>query len=507
MNKFLGFVLSLCLIVPSVWLFAACGDEESETANVPKDVAGTYTSVSYDTSASGCTSKYVITFTLSENGQFTMTQSEYDGIEYNEGAVAGTMSIDNNKKVVDCTITTPLEDINTEFVLGNKLPSDEESSLSTLESGLAMQMFAEGFKSGTTFGKGYMTIVAVGSTDPATYILYKDGATKFAEGAVINVFTEKQSIEFAMTEAMLMGMTVPTYEADYYFTKNKYDLTKVGADEEGGKADFIDNLEAKTFALIAKEYGNVGIGTLDITDVTGFDLTTVGKRTATIKYMNGSATVSMQVSYMVVEDQYGLPEKKVIKLELENASSTTYGGLIYVTKGQNLYELGWTLNTYIFYNNCDEEDVLVNEANCNGDTKVIDITGYNKDTTGYQLVTIKYRGAELKLPIFVYDDTTKPYISAVAKDGSNVIIKKTPRGETFTYEIDCSNVVILLGTINSTNKTEATLTQAQAVDLKTLSTYEDGDRIVFAYNYTFGGKTYTYYVSFSVEVQETSALA
>lgn len=502
MNKFLGFVLSLCLIVPSVWLFAACGDEESETANVPKDVAGTYTSVSYNTSPSGYASKFVVTFTLSENGKYTMIINAYDGIIYNEIVLAGTMSVDNNK-IVGCTVTSSLGDITKKFVLGNKLPGGLSV---TYEVELFKQMIAESLKNGIEFGKDYMTFIDVASGDSDAYVLYKDGATKFAEGAVIKAFTEKQSAEFAMTEAMLMGVSVPTYEADYYVTKYKYDLTKVGVDETGGKVDFIEYLGNRTFALIAEEYGNIGIEALDITDITGFDLTTVGKRTATIKYMNGSATVSMQVSYMVVEDQYGLPENKVTKLELKGANSAMYDGLIYVTKGHNLYELGWTLSTNTVTGNCEEDDVLINEANCTGDTKVIDIIGYNKDTTGYQLVTIKYRGAELKLPIFVYDETTKPYISVNVKWGSNVVIKKTPRGETFTYEMDCSNAIIELGTINSTTKTEATLTQAQAVDLKTLSTYEDGDLIVFAYNYTFDGKTFTFYVSLNVEVEETSVL-
>lgn len=502
MNKFISFMVSLCLIVPAICLFTACGNnsdnskpsEPAVNANVAA-IAGNYSGVAYDVDdESGATNKMVLNFTLQKSGDFATTISSINGITTYKTSLEGVLDVNANKEITSIKLTSDIEDIASIYRWNKKLPKETTGGYSDADQ---LLYAAELVKNGIIFKGDYMLMsIGGGSTMPPVYILYKDGATKLAEGAVAHAYTNRDAYKLREAEAAMENKKFPTYKTDYYFEKGEYDLSVSGNDTTG-KTGFIKYISNGSAVAEVQVDGGVKLVSIEITDVVGFDLTTAGVKTATIKYSNNGQTSQRQVTYTVVEDETQLPWNAAFKMRLDNVSSTM-GNIAYIEKGQDLYTLGWKLK-YEELNGDSTETININTSNCTGSSKVIDIVGYNKDTIGCQNVTIKFRGSEINTVVFVYDDTVNQYSSMSAATGSKVVIEFN--SERNDYDIDYSNAIVNLTKITDSSIETKVMSSQYAIGLKPLAEYRTGDRIKFAYTQTVCGETYTFYVSIPVEVK------
>lgn len=489
MKKFLNFLLVICLIVPSLLLLTACGETSEDKAL--KSVAGIYTNVVVE-DIYGDIMKSDYTFELKENGEFKFVQKRSEGIESEEVVLVGKLSVDKNKNVTDVKLDSSVDFMSSgDSIFGVALPDDEKADLSEYyENQFYTELYNKILESGMSFNQDYMVIGLAGD-----YILmYKDGATRLGKDVVLDFLTQKDLYDLESTLAVVYGESLPTFETDYYFVKDAdFDIST-----EEAKNDFISELQSGSYIVVTNYLGNAEMVGATISDVSGFDLTTAGTKSAVVKYQSAGSVVEKQVSYTVVEDQDGLPMNNVKEIEVVDSTKYDLDDVVYIEAGTELYTLSWKVE-YRTYASSTRKYINIDQENCEGTTKVVDIVGYNKDQTGTQIVTVTYRGKQYKQLVFVYNDTVNPVVEAYALSGSQVVITKTANGAEYDYTIDYSSANIVLKKADGTTSKES-LTAAQAIGLDQLQNYDNGDEIIFGYNYTYNNVVYTFYVSVEVVI-------
>lgn len=489
MKKFFNFVIVACLLVPSLLLLTACGETPEDKA--AKAIAGTYSNVVVE-DRYGDLCKMEYSFELKENGQFTFSQKKLMGIETQYATLTGKMSVDKNNNVTDVKLDSSvgLGD-SVEAIFGVDLPYDEDTDLSAYYENLYMvDIYNTFMENGLTFNQDYMIFGLSGEY----IIMYKEGASRLAKDVVLDFLTQKDLYELESIFAVLYGESLPDFTADYYFVKD----AEFNISTDAAKEDFIAELQGDSYVIVANRLGNLEMKGATISDISGFDLTTVGTKNATIKYQSAGNVVEKQVSYIVVETSDDLPMYNVKEIELVDSSKSYLDDIIYVAADTELYTLGWKVE-YRTYASSSRKYVEINQENCEGTEKVVDIAGYNKAQTGVQIVTVTYRGKQYKQLVFVYNATVNPVVEATALGGSQIVITKTANADAFDYEISYANAKIVLTKADGTTAEEA-LTAAQAINLDELKNYENGDEIIFGYNYTYNNVAYTFYVEVEVVV-------
>lgn len=486
MKKFLNAMLALCLIVSCTFLLTACGGGNDGDKNYVKAVAGKYSGTVYESYGSGSSEKNTTVLDIKEDGKFTLTMTTDRDVLTEVIELNGTMVVNKDNKVTSVKFDNfgEMVDSGAVYMYGNLMPKNEEYS-SELEYMLPIieKVYTAMFKDNLTFGDSYVLFILGDNIQ----LLYKDNTQKLAENTVLRVFTEKEYNDFE--KSVLYDGKYAEYEADYYFVKNaEFNLAN-----EAMKEELIDTLSEGTFAIITDYYGNAEIDDLEITDIEGFDLTTVGSKTATIKYMNQTTETSKQVSYIVVEDEEDLPRNQVKDFELSNNNK-----IMYLKQEDSLYEQGYRLEYNTFGQNSSIY-VDINEANCTGDNKIVTVTGYDKTKAGYQEISFEYRGKVYKQAFFIYNETVDPIesISTVAYECRVEITRPD-------NSVRIVNPGLRIKRISGATE-EATLTMDWAINKKNLQDYEDGDNMLFEYKYELDGKEYSYLISIRVVIKETQA--
>ncbi len=476
-------LLAIFLIAATMFTLTACGGGKAGS------VAGTYTNEIIDGDG-----KIEITLDVKKDGGFSYLAKESGGLETSEYGLTGTMSVDENKKITSIElndIANALLNAKNTF-LGNILPAEELDSSYYLELSAINGIIGDYLKQCVIFGDDYVMLLVYGGN---IQIMYKEGAEKLAKDTVVQFYTEKDAMDLEGSLSFISGYKRETYETDYYFVKDAFDLT-----DSTGKSDFIEELTESSYAFITDRLGNVEAASPEIQDVSDFDLTTAGKKTGVIKYKSAGSVVEKQVTYTVVEAEEDLPCYQLKNYELVNDNSTyELDDVTYVAANTELFSLGWRIK----YNTFDSSTYVyeqINEENCTGDAKVIDIVGYDKTKTGYQLITVKYKGIEIEQSIFVYSDTVNPVVYVYSPYGSKVVITAPAEGSTDVYTADYTNAKIKIVKADGT-ETEETVAKVNAVNMDELKNYENGDEITFAYQYVFDGVTYTFYFDIQVEVK------
>lgn len=493
-KKSLVTLLFAASALTTVFAFAACEEDNAGGVDDPiltptndaSLVAGTYKNTLIDSE------KYEYTLTVENDGAFELAMKETDGIYVRNAKLGGALSVDDDRNVTALKLT----DISgiaggEDYVFGNLLPSNTYDSI---EMEYILNMLGDKLSDFVTLDFSETYLMMDMGYEPM--ILYKEGAERLARDTELSFYTEKDlaQLEGLSISDILMGDTqTAPYESEYYFVKNAHDLTS----EEGKKA-FNEELSEKTRLIVADYLGNPQNVRAEVKEATGFDLTKTGTGNGTIKYAIGENTVSKSVTYTVVEKEEALPLNQLRSLEARYGDNAQ---LYFAEKGTKAYALGWELR-YQSFGDYGTGYIAVNEKNCSGDTKVIDIVGYDENKTGYQAVTVKYRGKEVNFAVFVYDDTVKP-VRAVSISGK-VVIKKTNDGTKDVYTLDCSGAKFSLNKYDTSD--EVTFTAEDAVNLDELKNYKDGDTISFVYEYEFDGKKYTFYAEADVEIVDETAI-
>ncbi len=328
-----------------------------------------------------------------------------DGVESSTSTIKMHIVVDEDKNVTDVKLVDLDDYKSLDYVFGT-LIENESSADMMLEIKLILGMIGDTLTDYVSFdfGDGYVVMESGGTPS----ILYKDGAKRLAYDTVYAFMTEKEYTvkEISLSSLIMLGSTrVPSFDGDYYLLKNDaFDLTKAE-----DKAGLLETLSDLSLAVKVDHLGYLEYSGVEIVDASGFNLATVGTRSGVIKYKSAGVTVEKTVTYTVIED-------REVEHPLYQASEARYNSIFnevtYVEKGTELYNRGWEI-TYELFTRHDSDNVKVsiNEENCTGDTKIVDIIGYDKTKTGLQTVGIKFRGYEKKITVFVYDETVNPVIS------------------------------------------------------------------------------------------------
>jgi len=488
MKKFLTTFLAICFVVPCLFLMTACNGDETPggETNYASQVAGKYANTYYESDKDGTetnsASKITASADIQSDGKFTITVQYYHGVNSEIETLKGTMVVNEDKSIKSLVLSGDLEDsLGTESFLGNILPQNSDSEESSVyeeqTKEVYLKMLGNTLKSSISFTDSYMTMYADGNTN---VVLYKEGAQKLAEGTILRTMTEKDSYE----NLALMGYgSFPPYEYDYYFTK-----ASAGEEFDASTINFA--------GCVIDAYGNAVSQLIKITEATGFDLSKLGTGTATLKYKNGTKDETRTVSYAVVEEE-NLPVKQITKYAVTTSetdiSSTVDVVIIEKATGltklydEDLYFIYKTYEDSLYYK--EGTAVAINQTNCEGEDKVITITGFDGNKLGYQEISIAYRGKVYKQAVYVYDDTNDLVVS-VSLSSASVSIKGT--------EMTVSGTLTPT-TISGKTQTTVNLTKGMAINLKSdLSKYTTDDSIVFKYDVD----GYSYYFSVKVSSVE-----
>lgn len=486
-RTFKTLLAAVLVVLAAVFALTACDEggvpdvPPLEETNYAELVAGTYKSVEIDYGE-----RTVTTLTIEEDGDVVMETCTDDGVESSTSTIKMHIVVDEDKNVTDVKLVDLDDYKSLDYVFGTLLENDSADMM--LEIKLILGMLGDSLTDFIDFKFGDDYVVMDSSGTPS--VLYKDGAKRLAYDTVYAFMTEKEYTvkEISLSSLMRYGsMIAPSFDGDYYLIKNDaFDLTKAE-----DKAGLLETLSDLSLAVKVDHLGYLEYSGVEIVDASGFDLATVGTRSGVIKYKSAGVTVEKTVTYTVIED-------REVEHPLYQASEARYNSIFYdveyVQKDAELYNLGWKITYELFTrNDSDNVTVSINEENCTGDTKIVDIIGYDKTKTGLQTVGIKFRGYEKKITVFVYDETVNPVISMslVSKStGSTpeVLVKKN--GESYT--LDCSDLQF------KTKKADGTyanvdVAATDAIETYALKDYEDGDYIYFVYKETFDGKEYCFY--------------
>ena len=477
------FVLAFCCIISAMFVLTACGGDDGSGKNYADAVAGKYSSTVYESYGSGSGEMNTIVLDIKKDGKFTLTMTTVADVLTEIAELNGSMVVSKENKVTSVKFDNFGKAFNGEnvYMFGNLIPKNQEdnsdmaSMVATIE-----KIYTEMFKENLAFSDSYVLFMFGENIQ----ILYKENTQKLAENTVLRIFTEKETNDFE--KSLSFNEKLPVYEADYYLVKN----TEFNLSDETMKKDLIDILSEATVAIKTDYYGNAESGGLKITDVEGFDLTTAGSKTATIKYMNQTAEVSKQVSYIVVESEEDLPRNQVKDFELYNNNK-----IIYLNQADSLYKQGYRLE-YNTFAESSSKYVDINETNCIGANKVVNVTGYDNTKAGYQVVSFEYRGKVYKQAFFIYNETVDPIKSISIVDECRVEISRPE-----------NTVRIVNPELTISRKSGATekytLTMDWAINKKNLQDYKNGDQILFEYKYNLDGREYSYLISVSVVINET----
>ncbi|MDE7395903.1 MAG: hypothetical protein K2M95_07285 [Clostridiales bacterium] len=483
-NRLVVFIVALCMVFTGAMLLVGCGDKDNtpppadkSDAAALKAAAGTYTNTWYESGYEGVTQEtYTLEITTAK--KWKMTINQISGLSEEKGEATGTFEINANKELIEFHFDNFADSFNTiEKFAGITLPSEEDDEEYTAIDELRAE---EQYKEMIKVHDGYVSLMDY-------YFLYREGTQKFAAGTIFDVLTQKGVNEMATY------YEAPVYESDYYFVKaaDEVDLT-----DDDQKAAALEQFPL--MATVADAYGNKTTTQLEVTDISALQLATVGTRSTTLTYKNGSADATKVVTYTVVENDEDLPENGVRYIDSIGKDLGYYVSQIDrlpLEKGSEIYEAGLVIQyqTYSRFNSSQE--IEVNEENVTGDDAVITITGYNKNTVGAQIVTFTLKGKSTQLLVFVYDDNTNPVYNVEAQ--GVVMITKDGDNYTVSYENATAQEI----KISEEYGEEVTFTAADAINLRSdLSTYKTGDTLIFKYVVTYGGNTYTIYVQFTVVV-------
>ncbi len=485
MKKFLNAMLALCLIVSCMFVLTACGGDDGSGKNYADAVAGKYSGTVYDIYSSSSSEKNTTVLDIKADGKFTLTMTTVRDVLTEIVELKGTMVVNKDNKVTSVKFDNFAEmvDSGAVYMFGNLMPKNEEDS-SEMESMIPIieKIYTEMFKDNLAFGDSYVLFILGDNIQ----ILYKENTQKLAKNTVLRVFTEKEYND--LEKSFSYYGKYAEYEADYYLVKNaEFDLA-----DEATKNELIAALAEETVAITTDYYGNAEFDNLEITGVEGFDLTTAGSKTATIKYKNQTTEVSKQVSYIVVEDEEDLPRNQVKDFELYNNNK-----IIYLNQENSLYEQGYRLE-YDTFGDGSSRYIDVNETNCTGDNKIVTVTGYDKTKAGYQVVSFEYRGKVYKQAFFLYNETIDP-IESISKVYECRVEITRPENT-----VRIVNPRLTINRISGATG-EDTLNMDWAINMKNLQDYEDGDQILFEYKYNLDGREYSYLISVRVVINETQA--
>lgn len=485
MKKFLNAMLTLCLIVSCMFMLTACGGDDGSGKNYADAVAGKYSGTVYDIYSSSSSEKNTTVLDIKEDGKFTLTTTTVRDVSTEIVELKGSMVVNKDNKVTSAKFDNfgEMVDNGAVYMFGNLMPKNEEDD-SDMASMLTVieKIYTDMFKDNLAFGDSYVLFMLGDNIQ----ILYKENTQKLAKNTVLRVFTEKQYNDFE--KSISYDEKFAEYEADYYLVKNaEFDLA-----DQVMKKELIASLSERTFAITTDYYGNAKSGNLEITDVEGFDLTTAGSKTATIKYKNQTTEVSKQVSYIVVEDEEDLPRNQVKDFKLSNNNK-----IIYLNQEASLYKQGYRLE-YETFGDGSSKYISVNEINCTGDNKIVTVTGYDPTKAGCQVVSFEYRGKVYKQAFFLYNEIVDP-IKSISKV-YECRVEITRPGNTVRIVIPKLTINRMSGATD-----EDTLNMDWAINMKNLQDYENGDQILFEYKYNLDGREYSYLISVRVVINETQA--
>lgn len=483
MKKFLNAMLALCLIVSCMFVLTACGGDNGSGKNYADAVAGKYSGTVYESYGSGSSEMNTTVLDIKKDGKFTLTMTTVRDVLTEIVELNGSMVVSKENKVTSVKFDNfgQVIDSGNVYMFGNLIPKNQEDNSDMASMVAAIEkIYAEMFKENLAFSDSYVLFILGENIQ----ILYKENTQKLAENTVLRIFTEKETNDFE--KSLSFDEKLPVYEADYYLVKN----TEFNLADETMKKDLIDILSEETVVIKTDYYGNAEFGGLEITDVEGFDLTTAGSKTATIKYMNQTTEVSKQVSYIVVESEEDLPRNQVKDFELYNNNK-----IIYLNQADSLYKQGYRLE-YNTFGDSSSKYVDINETNCIGANKVVNVTGYDNTKEGYQVVSFEYRGKVYKQAFFIYNETVDP-IKNISKVYECRVEISRPENT-----VRIVNPELTISRMSGATE-KATLTMDWAINKKNLQDYKDGDQILFEYKYNLEGKEYSYLLGVRVVINET----
>ena len=470
--------------VTRIYFFAllSCGGDNGSGKNYADAVAGKYSGTVYESYGSGSSEMNTTVLDIKKDGKFTLTMTTVRDVLTEIVELNGSMVVSKENKVTSVKFDNfgKVIDSGNVYMFGNLIPKNQEDNSDMASMVAAIEkIYTEMFKENLAFSNSYVLFILGDNVQ----ILYKENTQKLAENTVLRIFTEKETNDFE--KSLSFDEKLPVYEADYYLVKNtEFNLADVTM-----KKDLIDILSEETVAIKTDYYGNAEFGGLEITDVEGFDLTTAGSKTATIKYMNQTTEVSKQVSYIVVESEEDLPRNQVKDFELYNSNK-----IIYLNQADSLYKQGYRLE-YNTFGDSSSKYVDINEINCIGTNKVVNVTGYDNTKVGYQVVSFEYRGKVYKQAFFIYNETVDP-IKSISKVECRVEISRPEN------TVRIVNPELTISRMSGATK-KATLTMDWAINKKNLQDYKDGDQILFEYKYNLEGKEYSYLLGVRVVINET----
>lgn len=219
-------------------------------------------------------------------------------------------------------------------------------------------------------------------TSPQT--VYRIGESFVEQGMIQATYSDNSQLLIPITSNLLTGFDtssvgIKTVTITYDGVTTTYDITVIGVTNmvfsEQPVMEYMKNDVFIQKGLISVTWSDTNIESIPLTSdmVTGFDTSTVGTKTLTVTYYNGSLTYDIEVSNIVSVD---IDKQPITEYKLFDSFKD--GGTLKVT-----YEGG-----------------AVKYVNITSDI----VQNFNTDTVGYNLVTLKYAGFRVSYTILVMVD-------------------------------------------------------------------------------------------------------
>lgn len=213
---------------------------------------------------------------------------------------------------------------------------------------------------------------------------YKIGESFVEQGMIQATYSDNSQLLIPITSDLLTGFDTSivgtkTVTIIYEGVTTTYDITVIGVTNmiftEQPVLEYMKNDVFIQKGLISVTWSDTNIESIPLTSdmVTGFDTSTVGTKTLTVTYYNGSLTYDIEVSNIVSVD---IDKQPITEYKLFDSFKD--GGTLKVT-----YEGG-----------------AVKYVNITSDI----VQNFNTDTVGYNLVTLNYAGFRVSYMILVMVD-------------------------------------------------------------------------------------------------------
>lgn len=219
-------------------------------------------------------------------------------------------------------------------------------------------------------------------TSPKT--AYRIGESFVEQGMIQVTYSDNSQLLVPITSNLLTGFDTSsvgtkTVTITYVGVTTTYDITVIGVTNmvftEQPTTEYKKNDTFIQKGLISVTWSDTNIESVPLTSdmLSGFDTSSVGTKTVTVNYYNGSLTYDIEVS-------------NIVSIEIEEEPITNY-------KLFDTFKDGGTLKvTY--------EGGKVEYVNITSDI----VQNFNTDTVGYNLVTLKYAGFRVSYTILVMVD-------------------------------------------------------------------------------------------------------